>query len=279
VVSIVTRNGRTSLRNAVADCRVKLALATRHRPPDCLSVVDTAPVRRRHTRFGVENTREVGEVHEPDGVCDLGDAARSLPRIGQRPLRRFDAHPTQPASDALSAFLEEALQQPSRGFAGIDHEERAGVDPLAAALLVAALVGQLQVEEDRFGLVVEGSTANRRPTGGYKARLVSSSASDTCVTSIFGPEWPDVPMRVLRNQAVRRAEGASGRPHATEVDPIGRTRLFGIEYVMPPNSAVLPTRDTEGDLEAMCLVAGTSEDGVHAVRTVAEIVAELMEEC
>jgi enoyl-[acyl-carrier protein] reductase II len=105
----------------------------------------------------------------------------------------------------------------------------------------------------------------------YKQHLLRASAADVVETRIFGPEWPDQPMRVLRNQAVRDAEG--GRPPAP--GPIGRTRLFGQEYVMPPNSAMLPTPETEGDLERMCLAAGTSVGRIESIRPAAEIVAEL----
>ena len=109
----------------------------------------------------------------------------------------------------------------------------------------------------------------------YKARLVSACSRDTVVTDIFGPEWPGAPMRVLVNRAVRRAADGSTR---TAPSPIGETRVFGRVYAMPAYSAVLPTDLTRGDLEEMCLPAGTSVDGVRAIRPAAEIVREIMEE-
>ena len=39
----------------------------------------------------------------------------------------------------------------------------------------------------------------------YKMRLVASQPEDTVITTLFGPEWPGAPMRVLINNAVRRA--------------------------------------------------------------------------
>lgn len=108
---------------------------------------------------------------------------------------------------------------------------------------------------------------------GYKARIVAASAGDVVATTIFGPEWPDQPMRVLRNQAVRDAE--AGRQPGSQ--PIGRTSLFGQPYEMPPRSAVLPTPETTGDLEQMCLAAGESVALVDEVRPAGDIVRGIMD--
>ena len=75
-------------------------------------------------------------------------------------------------------------------------------------------------------------------------------------------------MRVIRNQAT------DGR---VADQPIGTTELFGQWYEMPPNSAVLPMRETTGDLDWMCLAAGESVDGIDKVQSVAEIVESLLE--
>jgi nitronate monooxygenase len=95
----------------------------------------------------------------------------------------------------------------------------------------------------------------------YKQRLVRARGEDTTVTTIFGPEWPDAPMRVLRNRAVARAEHGA----APLEQPVGETVVFGRPYQMPTNSAVLPTVQTHGDHEEMCLAAGA---GVGAVRAI-----------
>ena len=98
---------------------------------------------------------------------------------------------------------------------------------------------------------------------GYKDRIVQAKAKDTVITRIFGPEWPDVPKRVIKNQAT---DGQLAD------HPIGTTELFGQTYAMPPNSAVLPMRETTGDLDWMCLAAGESVEGIDTVESVAEIV-------
>jgi len=100
----------------------------------------------------------------------------------------------------------------------------------------------------------------------YKQRITRAKAADTVITSIFGPEWPDVPMRVIRNQATdgQLADRA-----------IGVTDLLGQPYEMPPNSAVLPMRNTSGNFELMCLAAGQSVEGIEEVQSVQEIVHSL----
>jgi len=103
----------------------------------------------------------------------------------------------------------------------------------------------------------------------YQRRIVAARARDTVMTEIFGPEWPGVPMRVIANKATR-GESPDG--------PIGTTDLFGQAYEMPPNSAVLPMRNTSGDFDRMCLAAGESVERIGDVQPVAQIVAELFGE-
>ena len=109
----------------------------------------------------------------------------------------------------------------------------------------------------------------------WQRRIVAARGDDdTAITRIFGPEWPDAPMRVLRNRAVRRAERGEGPPAAA---PIGSTRLGGQRYAMPPHSVMLPTRETEGDFEEMCLAAGTSAARIGRVEKAADVVAMVAE--
>jgi NAD(P)H-dependent flavin oxidoreductase YrpB (nitropropane dioxygenase family) len=107
----------------------------------------------------------------------------------------------------------------------------------------------------------------------YKQRLVRARGEDTTVTTIFGPEWPDAPMRVLKNRAVARAEQGA----APLKQPIGETVVFGQPYQMPANSAVLPTAQTQGDHEEMCLAAGAGVGAVRAIESAEQIVQTVME--
>ncbi|XXX73071.1 nitronate monooxygenase [Sorangium sp. So ce134] len=117
----------------------------------------------------------------------------------------------------------------------------------------------------------------------YKARLVAAGAGATAVQTFFGPEWPGQRQRVLRNRVVRRWAGRESLipdpppPPAT----IGATVLFpgvlDVPYAMPKFSAIVPTPDTEGDLEEMDMPAGSeSVLSIASVKPAAEIVAEMM---
>jgi enoyl-[acyl-carrier protein] reductase II len=98
----------------------------------------------------------------------------------------------------------------------------------------------------------------------YKARLVAARSPEaTQFTTVFGPEWAGQQQRVLRNRATRD-------PGSTTPVTIGTTTLFpgvlDVPYTMPKFSAIVPTRDTTGDLDEMDMPAGAKS--VHAVRRV-----------
>ena len=78
--------------------------------------------------------------------------------------------------------------------------------------------------------------------------------------------------RVLRNRAVARSEQGNGAPK----HPIGETVVFGQSYEMPANSAVLPTTQTRGDHEEMCLAAGAGVAAVRSIEPAKQIVQDLM---
>jgi enoyl-[acyl-carrier protein] reductase II len=109
----------------------------------------------------------------------------------------------------------------------------------------------------------------------YKARLVAAHADDaTQFTTVFGPEWSGQQQRVLRNRAVVQ-------PTTTTPAVIGTTTLFpGVvdaPYTMPKYSAIVPTRDTVGDLDEMDMPAGAeSVRAVRKVRPAREIVDEFI---
>jgi enoyl-[acyl-carrier protein] reductase II len=119
----------------------------------------------------------------------------------------------------------------------------------------------------------------------YKRRLLGAHGRATAVTTAFGPEYPNVPYRVLRTDLVKKVAGHEDQiPPTQPADPpIGETILFPftlrVPYTMPPFSAVVPTPDTNGQFDLMGLPAG--EDSVQKIKTIkpaAEIVAEMMAE-
>ncbi|HTQ81223.1 MAG TPA: nitronate monooxygenase [Thermoanaerobaculia bacterium] len=111
----------------------------------------------------------------------------------------------------------------------------------------------------------------------YKARLVNAKGRHaTTFTTVFGPEFPNATQRVLANRAATE-------PPTTQPPVIGSTLLFpGIvnaPYDMPKDSAIVPTRDTVGDLEQMDMPAG-SESVLEIVRvqSAEEILEEMVAE-
>ncbi|WP_344513742.1 nitronate monooxygenase family protein [Dactylosporangium maewongense] len=110
---------------------------------------------------------------------------------------------------------------------------------------------------------------------GYKSRLLSSDATETVSTSMFGPDMPDFnPMRVLRNRVVR--EWLDAPPAEADDAPlpvIGETVLGGETVTMHRFSNLVPMRGlTTGDLEEMPLLAGQGVGLVTELRPAAEII-------
>lgn len=114
----------------------------------------------------------------------------------------------------------------------------------------------------------------------YKRRVIAARQSDIARTCIFGPEWPDAPMRVIRNRVVKEWEGRDTKtpPQADPPQFIGTTVLGPLEYHMPKFSGILPTPGTSGDFEEMCLAAGESAGLVQEIKPAGQIVREMMEE-
>ncbi len=112
---------------------------------------------------------------------------------------------------------------------------------------------------------------------GYKARLVNAKGRHaTTFTTVFGPEFPNATQRVLANRAATE-------PPSTQPPVIGSTLLFpgvvNAPYDMPKYSAIVPTRDTTGDLEEMDMPAG-SESVLEtvSVQPAAAIIDEIVTE-
>jgi NAD(P)H-dependent flavin oxidoreductase YrpB (nitropropane dioxygenase family) len=111
----------------------------------------------------------------------------------------------------------------------------------------------------------------------YKRRLaLAKGLQATAFTTAFGPEWAGQQQRVLRDAAVRD-------PTATTPATIGTTLLFpgvaNAPYTMPNHSAIVPTRNTQGDFDQMDMPAGSeSVLAVTGVQTAKHIVEEVVAE-
>jgi NAD(P)H-dependent flavin oxidoreductase YrpB (nitropropane dioxygenase family) len=118
----------------------------------------------------------------------------------------------------------------------------------------------------------------------YKRRVLQATATDTVITTLFGPEWCPAHGQAIVNRIVTAfAGGGPGfveggcPPPSSEI--IGQTSLFGQPYAMPKFSAILPTRETTGDFEEMWLAAGgVSAALIREVKPAAQIIAHMVAE-
>ena len=113
----------------------------------------------------------------------------------------------------------------------------------------------------------------------YKARVLSADVGDTAILSIYGPEWPRQAMRAIVNDGARVALGRE--PEAIDDASgqiIGSTILNGQKIPTPRYSAILPTRDFDGDIEQACLTAGQSAGNIDEILPAGEIVRRMTNE-
>lgn len=120
----------------------------------------------------------------------------------------------------------------------------------------------------------------------YKRRIVKAAGRSMAHTTLFGPEWPSQRIHVLRNRVVNEWAGREDQIPNPPPPPavIGHTTLMpnsvpgGIPYDMPKFSAMVPTPDTSGDFEEMCMPAGEGVRVIKSLQPAATIVVEMMEE-
>ena len=118
----------------------------------------------------------------------------------------------------------------------------------------------------------------------YKRRIVTAAGVDG-THHAFGPEWPRQRMQVLRNRVVKEWAGREDQIPDPPPPPaiIGHTTLTpnsvpgGIPYDMPKFSAMVPTPETSGDFEEMCMPAGEGVRVIKRLQPAAEIMVEMME--
>lgn len=114
---------------------------------------------------------------------------------------------------------------------------------------------------------------------GYKARVLEAKVSDTLSTTLFGPEMPLQPMRVIRNAATDEWAGREeAAMTATAGQTVGTLRTPDGEVPLPRFSVYLPTRNVDGDLEQLCLTAGQSAGKIRTLKPAAQIVDEMTRE-
>ena len=123
----------------------------------------------------------------------------------------------------------------------------------------------------------------------YMRRVIAvkDGYRETTATAIFGPEFPEAYTRSIINRVLAEWKGQEDKVTTPAPPPpvIGTARLQpwsvpgGIPYAMPKFSVMIPTRDTTGDFDEMCLLAGAeSAPLINEVRPAAEIVAAMAAE-
>lgn len=210
---------------------------------------------------GVRVWIQVGSVADARSARDLGADAV----IAQGANCGGHSKGSLPLSQLLPAVVESLQPFPVLAAGGI-----ATPPDVAWALArgaCAAVVGtRLVASEEAFA------------HENLKARIVRSDGTNTVKTTMFGPEWPNAALRVLRNRVVSEWAGRESEIPIMPPPPavIGTTTFAGAPYAMPKFSAILPTPDTRGDFEEMALPAGDGAGRVTEILPAGEIVRKLM---
>jgi nitronate monooxygenase len=116
---------------------------------------------------------------------------------------------------------------------------------------------------------------------------VTDGWNETTPTAIFGPEFPSAYTRSIVNRVLSQWKGKEDAIPTPRPGPavVGTARLMpwtvpgGVPYAMGKFSVVIPTRDTTGDFDEMCLLAGAeSSPLIKSVKPAAQIVADMAAE-
>ncbi|HET6572503.1 MAG TPA: nitronate monooxygenase [Fimbriiglobus sp.] len=113
----------------------------------------------------------------------------------------------------------------------------------------------------------------------YKNRLLAADARDTALTLCFDGAWPCAAHRVLRNSTLSNWEAAGSPPAGSRP---GEGECLAID---PPHQRFFRYDDTppratmSGDIEAMCLYAGTSCEAIHDLPSVQDLLGRLWCQC
>lgn len=165
-----------------------------------------------------------------------------------------------PLSEALQESKEVADNLPLIAAGGIStHEHIMELLHLGASGVILGT---------RFLATVESNAHSE-----YKALLVAHS--DTSLTHCFNDGWPNSPHRVLMNStfdAWKRASEPLPDHRPGEGAVIAKTArgepIFRYEMAAPQEGM-------QGEIEAMCLYAGTGVREIRSIPTVADLLAEL----
>ncbi len=100
----------------------------------------------------------------------------------------------------------------------------------------------------------------------YKAAILNAGDDETAYGTVFDVGWPGAPCRVLRNSTLKAWERAGSPPSGKRPGESDIVARGAADTPIPRYSVGPPSKDVEGDVEAMALYAG---QGVGLVRTAA----------
>lgn len=123
----------------------------------------------------------------------------------------------------------------------------------------------------------------------YMRRVIAvqDGWAETTPTAIFGPEFPSAYTRSIVNRVLEQWKGKEDAIPTPPPGPavVGNAKLMpwtfpgGVPYAMGKFSVMIPTRDTTGDFDEMCLLAGAeSATLIKSVKPAAQIVADMAAE-
>jgi len=123
----------------------------------------------------------------------------------------------------------------------------------------------------------------------YMRRVIAvqDGWAETTPTAIFGPEFPSAYTRSIVNRVLEQWKGKEDAIPTPPPGPavVGNAKLMpwtfpgGVPYAMGKFSVIIPTRDSTGDFEEMCLLAGAeSSTLIKSVKPAAQIVADMAAE-
>jgi nitronate monooxygenase len=122
------------------------------------------------------------------------------------------------------------------------------------------------------------ATAESNAHPAYQQRLVAATEADTVRTILFGFGWPNAPHRTLRTPFVTEWLGKETRGQEARPDEpvVGHTRIAGHEMPVLRFMGMPPNRDSTGDIELRCLLAGQGVGLVQDIKPAATVVQELV---
>lgn len=173
---------------------------------------------------------------------------------------------TQSLWDVLPVIVEAAKPVPVIAAGGIGNGQK-----IASALVLGASGVMLGT---RF-VATRESLAHEF----YKRRLVEARANDTALTVCFDGGWPQAAHRVLRNSTLESWEAAGCPSVGRRPDEGERIACDSAGQEFHRYDDTPPKATMTGNLEAMCLYAGTGCDSIHDVPSARELVERLWQEC